>query len=364
LVVDETGDRKDGKATARVGKQYLGGIGKIDNGVVSVSSLWVDERVYYPLEVEPFTPAHHFEVGKNNPGFRTKPQIAMELVERALEMGLPFGAVIGDILYGEYRKFKEGLEQKGIPYVLSLKPSHAWWHPMDEVGWVEGVAQSAYWNGLNDPSEWVKLERRFRAGHTEAWWALEAQCGAFSVEKSRRLVVASTDPTTLPSRTSWYLATNLPAPGSRRADHVDLEAANVAEVVRLYALRNWIEQSYKQVENALGWALYQVSKDISIRRHWQMVCLAFTSSWWESSDLLEAETPAGVTLQSNEPDPALETQTPEGGKKERRSSEACEPLVASGAAKSEDMAGTISHAHTLLEGVLESAPTRGAKIAA
>ena len=123
LVVDETGDRKDGKATAHVGKQYLGGIGKIDNGVVSVSSLWVDERVYYPLEVEPYTPAHHFEGGKNDPGFRTKPHIAMELVERALEMGLPFRAVVGDILYGEHRKFKEGLEEKRIPYVLSLKPS-------------------------------------------------------------------------------------------------------------------------------------------------------------------------------------------------------------------------------------------------
>jgi hypothetical protein len=46
-------DRKDGKATAYVGKQYLRGIGKIDNGVVSVSSLWVDERVYCPLAVEP-----------------------------------------------------------------------------------------------------------------------------------------------------------------------------------------------------------------------------------------------------------------------------------------------------------------------
>src|SRR5215217_770181 len=201
LVVDETGDRKDGKATAHVGKQYLGGIGKIDNGVVSVSSLWVDERVYYPLEVEPYTPAHHFEGGKNDPGFRTKPHIAMDL-----------------------------------------------------VGWVEGVAQSAYWNGPDDPGEWVKLERRFRDGHTEAWWALEAECRAFSVEKDRRLVVASTDPTTLPSRTSWYLETNLPTAGSQRADHVDLEAANVAEVVRLYALRNWIEQSYKQVKNALGWA--------------------------------------------------------------------------------------------------------------
>jgi len=85
LVVDETGDRKDGKATAHVGKQYLGGIGKIDEGVVSVSSLWVDERVYYPLEVEPYTPAHHFVGGKADAQFRTKPQIALELVERALE---------------------------------------------------------------------------------------------------------------------------------------------------------------------------------------------------------------------------------------------------------------------------------------
>ncbi len=125
LVVDETGDRKDGKATAHVGKQYLGGIGKIDDGVVSVSSLWVDERLYYPIEVEPYTPAHHFEGGKADPAFHTKPQIALQLVERATAMGLPFRAVVGDILYGEHRKFKEGLENRKIPYVLSLKPSHA-----------------------------------------------------------------------------------------------------------------------------------------------------------------------------------------------------------------------------------------------
>src|SRR5687768_4546121 len=125
--------------------------------------------MYYPLEVEPYTPAHHFE-GKNDPGFGAKPHIAMELVERALEMGLPFRAVVGDILYGEHRKFKEGLEEKGIPYVLSLKPSHTWWHPMGEVGWVEGVTQSAYWNGPDDPGEWVNLTSPFAAtGRWCAW---------------------------------------------------------------------------------------------------------------------------------------------------------------------------------------------------
>ncbi len=69
LVIDETGDRKEGKKTAHVGRQYLSSLGKIDNGVVSVGSLWADERVYYPLEVEPYTPAHHFEGGKEDPPF-------------------------------------------------------------------------------------------------------------------------------------------------------------------------------------------------------------------------------------------------------------------------------------------------------
>jgi SRSO17 transposase len=72
LVIDEHGDRKWGKKTAHVGKQWLGNIGKTENGVVSVSSLWADEGVYYPLEVEPYTPKHHFEGGKAEPAFRTK----------------------------------------------------------------------------------------------------------------------------------------------------------------------------------------------------------------------------------------------------------------------------------------------------
>lgn len=63
LVIDETGDRKDGHKTAHVARQYLGNVGKIDTGVVSVSSLWADEQVYYPLEVEPYTPESYFAEG-------------------------------------------------------------------------------------------------------------------------------------------------------------------------------------------------------------------------------------------------------------------------------------------------------------
>src|SRR5512147_261170 len=63
LIIDETGDRKDGTKTAHVGRQYLGNRGKIENGVVSVGSLWADEGVYYPLAVEPYTPERWFAAG-------------------------------------------------------------------------------------------------------------------------------------------------------------------------------------------------------------------------------------------------------------------------------------------------------------
>ena len=45
LVIDETGDRKDGNKTDHVGYQYLGSVGRIANGIVSVSSVWADGRI-------------------------------------------------------------------------------------------------------------------------------------------------------------------------------------------------------------------------------------------------------------------------------------------------------------------------------
>ncbi|GGV55553.1 hypothetical protein GCM10010245_88130 [Streptomyces spectabilis] len=74
LVIDDSGDRKDGTATAHVGRQWLGRLGKTDNGVVTVTTVWTDGRVYYPLHAQPYTPAHHFPRGQRDPGFRTKPR--------------------------------------------------------------------------------------------------------------------------------------------------------------------------------------------------------------------------------------------------------------------------------------------------
>jgi hypothetical protein len=107
-----------------------------------------------------------------------------------------------------------------------------------------------------------------------------AHVGRLGPDRSTRLVVATSDPTTLPEETTWYLATNLPRPGSPRAAEWPAPPADLEEIVRLYGLRNWVEQSYKQAKRQLGWADFQVRKDPAIRRHWERVCCAFAFCWW------------------------------------------------------------------------------------
>ncbi len=359
LVIDETGDRKDGTKTAHVGRQYLGSIGKIDNGVVSVGAVWADERIYYPVDVEPYTPAHWFVRGKSDPGFRTKPQIALDLVAQTIAASMPFRAVVADCFYGEHHAFRLGLHTRGIGYVLALQPSHAWWHPIGTPGSLWEIAAAAVWEDAGHPGAWIPVERTFRAGHTERWWALEIVAGPYGPAKATRAVVATTDPMTLPESSTWYLVTNLPAPDPERHESMH-PAADVAEIVRLYGLRIWVEQSYKQVKQGLGWAQYQVRSDRAIRRHWQLVCCAFSFCWWAAG----GET-AEETQREAEPERA-ETQTPspatklvagrgENGKAVRVAAPA--GVMAGGAPHRPGLAGTVGVADALVASVVRHAPT-------
>lgn len=305
LVIDETGDRKDGHKTAHIGRQYLGNLGKIDHGVVSVSSLWADERVYYPVDVEPYTSASHFAKGKKDPQFRTKLQIAVQLVERALQEGFLFRAVVADSFYGEDRGVRSGLRQLKAPYVLALKPEHGWWHHESVAGTLQDVAREAGWVSAKQPGKWVRITRTFRDGSTQDWWAVEIVAGPYGPEKTERAIVATTDPKTLPDLTTWYLITNLPAPVERAGTQPTPEAASLSEVIRLYGLRMWVEQSYKHVKHALGWSQYQVRSDKAIRRHWQLVWCAFSFCWYHASHSFPH--PMQKALELSEPQAPAET---------------------------------------------------------
>ena len=92
--------------------------------------------------------------------------------------------------------------------MLAVKPSYGWYLPTG--GGREKVrdALEEYpWEGEDSPGEWIALEDSFRDGHVETWWALEPTRWPFEAGRQRRLVVATTDPATLPELTD---STSLP----------------------------------------------------------------------------------------------------------------------------------------------------------
>jgi hypothetical protein len=181
------------------------------------------------------------------------------------------------------------LRELHVGYVLALKPSHAWYHPEEEIGTFQEAAGEAGWEGVKHLGRWIKVTRTFRDGSSENWWALELDIRPFGPDKPERVAVATTDPATLPDLSTFYLLTNLPAPGSRCAQESEFAVASVEEVVRLYGLRMWVEESYRQVKHALGWSEYQVRSDPAIRRHWQLVCCAFSFCWYHQAHLPATE---------------------------------------------------------------------------
>jgi SRSO17 transposase len=275
LVIDDTGDRKDGPAMAHVARQYLGSVGKVDQGIVAVTSLWADQGVYWPVEVVPYTPACRLAGGRSDPGFRTKPQLAVGLIAHAQAARIPFRAVVADCAYGDSGEFVDELARAQVPWVLALKPSKGTWAPEDEAHSPVEAAQQLAWGGPERPGAWTPVTRTFRDGRTETWWAADATLGGWGPDRRHRLVAVTTDPATLPALTTWYLLTNLP----RRRRAGGPAPADLAEVVWLYGLRMWVEQGYKQVKQQLGWADFQVRSDRAIRRHLVLVCCAFSFCW-------------------------------------------------------------------------------------
>lgn len=129
LVVDETGFPKQGRHSVGVARQYCGTLGKRGNCQIGVflgyaspkGHAGLDRALYLPREwTEDEERCRAVGVPDGVP-FRTKPQLASALVERALDAGVPAAWVAGDEVYGGDSKFRLPLEDRGQGYVLAVR---------------------------------------------------------------------------------------------------------------------------------------------------------------------------------------------------------------------------------------------------
>jgi len=96
LIMDDSGHRKSGNFTEVVGRQYIGEIGKTENGVVAVTTHLYDGIKSLPLDVELYQKADSLPEGKADPEFKKKAEIARDLIDQSLARGYQPGIVLID----------------------------------------------------------------------------------------------------------------------------------------------------------------------------------------------------------------------------------------------------------------------------
>ena len=241
LCIDETGDRKKGKTTDYAASQYIGNVGSLANGVVSVNAYGVLDTVTFPLAFRIYKPRSRLKPGDV---FKSKPQLAVELIQELAAQGFHFSVVLADSMYGESYDFTSAMHRLGLSYVVAIRSNHiVWTFPGERVR----------------QTRWRPFERVFTDGTSEQRSICEF---VFGKRTSIRYFAITTDPVHLPPETTWNVMTNLPGKIERTVGNT-------------FGLRTWIEYGFKHAKDELGWADYRLTDAHSIERWWELVMCAY-----------------------------------------------------------------------------------------
>jgi SRSO17 transposase len=129
LLIDESGFAKQGRGSAGVSRQWLGRLGKVDNGQVAVFGALGNGQFATPIDVRLYLPEEWAEdpqrceragVPEDERQFRTKTELGLEIVRHARENNLCFGWVGADAGYGKGPGFCTALDEMGEAFVVDV----------------------------------------------------------------------------------------------------------------------------------------------------------------------------------------------------------------------------------------------------
>lgn len=120
LIVDDSGHRKSGHLTEGVGRQYLGEMGKVDNGIVTVTSHLYDGVKSLPLDLGLYQHANSLPEVKQDPQFKKKPDLVLELIERCLDRGDRPSVLLMDGGSGNNGPLMNQVAEKKLTYIVGI----------------------------------------------------------------------------------------------------------------------------------------------------------------------------------------------------------------------------------------------------
>jgi SRSO17 transposase len=129
-IVDDTGFLKQGTHSVGVQRQYTGSAGKVTNCQIGVSLSIATKTEHVPIDFELYMPRSWTDDPERmkearvpeGVGFRTKPELALGMIRRAIDDGVPKGIVLGDTAYGTSKTFRREVRGMGLHYGLGVDP--------------------------------------------------------------------------------------------------------------------------------------------------------------------------------------------------------------------------------------------------
>ena len=265
LILDDCGHRKSGNFTSGVGRQYIGEIGKTDNGVVVVTTHLYDGKKSLPLDIELYQHASSLAEGKKDKEFKKKPELGIELIDRSLSRGYRPKILLIDGGYGNNTSFLKEVEKRRLKYI-------------------GGVARNRKVIIKNESGSEIEINIEELA---KSLPEKEFEEIKLSLDKPKTVWVAtfSARVSSLEGERTFAIVMN--ASSFEEATDIDYFITNVCSekvtgewLVETYSKRNWVEVFYREAKGWLGLKEYQVRDKRSLLRHFILVFCAYTFILW------------------------------------------------------------------------------------
>ncbi len=265
LAVDESGFLKKGSKSAGVARQYSGTAGRIENCQIGVFLAYATAAGRTLIDRELYLPQSWTDDGQRcaeagigeDVEFATKPELAMRMLDRALDAGVPAGWVTGDEVYGQHYRLRARLEERAMPYVLAV--------PVNQhvIATVDGKIRE------------LRADQLIATVSPQAWKKISAGNGA----KGPRLYHWARVPIRPLDNTGkgyWLLARRSLADPTDLAYYLCHGPAGtpLRELVHVAGARWAIEESFQTAKGEVGLDQYQVRRYDAWYRHITLAMLA------------------------------------------------------------------------------------------
>lgn len=288
-IVDESAHLKKGKESVGVSRQYAGIVGKVDNSQVGVYGSLVNEKYATIINQRLFLPQSWTDnpsrcqkagIPKEFQTFKTKPQLALEMIKQDIERGVEFDWIGGDGLYGHNTELCDALDQIGQFFVLDVHK--------DETVYLEEptifVPTKKQGKGrkptkLKSDKPAIRLDKLIKEITDNQWVLQEIRDTTKGLLK---LFVYKTEvwtwdkkQETASRRTLIITKTTDSKPRIKYSiSNGELEQYTHQEYAYFVAQRYWVERTFDNAKNELNMSGYQFRKWKSWQHHHSLVMLA------------------------------------------------------------------------------------------